>query len=940
MENKYDHIEIEKKWQDKWEKEETFKLEEGSDKEKFYCLDMFPYPSGAGLHVGHPRGYVASDIFSHYKRMRGFNVLHPMGWDAFGLPAENYALKTGVNPRVSTDQNIENFKNQLKIMGLSYDWSKEIKTTDPSYFKWTQWIFLQLFKKGLAYESVMPINWCVSCKTGLANEEVIAGKCERCGAQVVKKDLRQWVLRITKYADRLIEDLDGLDWTSRIKDMQTNWIGRSEGADIDFEIKDLKEKVKVFTTRPDTIFGATFLVLAPEHSLVQSVLSNLENAKEVEKYVEEARKKSDLERTDLAKDKTGVELKGIKAINPVNEEEIPVFVADYVLGFYGYGAIMSVPAHDERDFEFAKKFGLEIKEVIKPVYGDPHEGAEHRNTISAIVHRKKDDKFLALKWNKFGWISPVIGGIEDGESAEEAAIREVLEETGYKTKAVKKLGGEIDSHFYADNKKIWRSRTDQPILLELVEEEPVEVGCEEKEKHEAVWIDSEEILDKITHEDNKIGFLHCLGKECAYVEKGILVNSGEFNGMNSEESKEKIGDWLEKKGLGKKAVNYKLRDWIFSRQRYWGEPIPLVHCDKCGVVPVPEEELPLVLPETDNYTPSESGESPLANIPEWVNTKCPACGGSAKRETNTMPQWAGSCWYYLRFIDPDNDKNLIDPKKEKHFMPVDLYVGGAEHAVLHLLYARFWHKFLYDIGVVSTKEPFQKLSNQGLIMADDGTKMSKSKGNVVSPDDIVKEYGADTFRTFEMFLAPFADSAAWNPKSIVGVRKFLDKIWDLKLRVSDEADNSLDQITHQTIKKVTEDLEDFKFNTAISALMILVNEMKTKESIGKENYISVLKMIAPFAPHLSEEIYSEFKDKNILKSEWPSFDEKLIIEDEAKIVIQINGKMRDSLTVKAGSSEDEVKELALALDNISKWVEGKDIKKVIYVQDKILNIVV
>lgn len=798
MANKYNHIEIENKWQDKWEKEKTFELEEDFKKESFYCLDMFPFLSGVGIHVGHPRGYVASDIFSHYKRMRGFNVLHPMGWDAFGLPAENYALKTGINPKISTVKNVEKFKEQLKNIGLSYDWSREINTTDPKYYKWTQWIFLQLFKKGLAYEAVMPINWCVSCKTGLANEEVVAGKCERCGSQVIKKDLRQWILKITKYADRLLEGLEGLDWPSRIKDMQVNWIGKSEGADIDFEIKGLKEKVKVFTTRPDTIFGATFLVLAPEYPLVNSILDKVDNSKEVEKYIEEARKKSDLERTDLNKDKTGVELKGIKAINPANGEEISVFIADYVLGFYGYGAIMSVPAHDERDFEFAKKFDLKITEVIS--------------------------------------------------------------------------GGDIDKE--------------------------------------------------------------------AYIKEGKLINSGEFNGIDSKISKNKITEWLEKEGIGKKAVNYKLRDWIFSRQRYWGEPIPLIHCEKCGIVPVPEEELPLMLPETENYIPSETGESPLANIPEWVNTKCPACGGSAKRETNTMPQWAGSCWYYLRFIDPNNTNELIDIKKEKMFMPVDLYIGGAEHAVLHLLYARFWHKFLYDIGVVSTEEPFKKLKNQGLIMADDGTKMSKSKGNTISPDDIIESHGADTFRTFEMFLAPFADPVAWNPKSINGVKKFLDKIFDLKTRVSEKADSSLDQITHQTIKKVTEDIENFKFNTAISALMILVNKFKTKEYLSKENYISLLKMVAPFAPHLAEELYSEFGEGYILKSEWPSYDKKMIIEKEVNTIIQINGKMRDTLLIKTGSSEKEVKELALASEKINKWIDGKEIKKIIYIQDRILNIVV
>lgn len=939
MENKYNHLEIEKKWQEKWQKEEAFKFDESSSKEKFYCLDMFPYPSGVGLHVGHPRGYVASDIFSHYKRMRGFNVLHPMGWDAFGLPAENYALKTGINPRISTTQNIEKFRQQLKNIGLSYDWSREINTTDSEYFKWTQWIFIQLFKKGLAYESIMPINWCTSCKTGLANEEVVAGKCERCGAQVIKKDLRQWVLKITEYADRLLEGLEGLNWPSKIKDMQTNWIGKSEGADIEFEIKGLKEKVKVFTTRPDTIFGATFLVLAPEHPLVNSLLDKVENSKEAKKYIEEAKKKSDLERTDLAKEKTGVELKGVKAINPANEEEIPVYIADYVLGFYGYGAIMSVPAHDERDFEFAKKFGIDIRQVISPIYGEPHEGVIRRNVVSIVLQRKSDGKFLALHWKEFGWISPVIGGIEEGETVEETAVREALEETGYKTKFVRKLGEVMESNFFATNKNVWRTKIDQAVLLEIIDDNPIEVDSEEKNRHEVIWLTEEELIEQTTHKDNLTGVLNYLEKEKSYTGEGRLINSGEFTGMTSEEAKDKITEWFKKRGVGEKAVNYKLRDWIFSRQRYWGEPIPLIYCDKCGIVPVPEEELPLTLPEMDDYTPSESGESPLANVSEWVNVKCPVCGFPAKRETNTMPQWAGSCWYYLRFIDPKNNKELINLNKEKKFMPVDLYIGGAEHAVLHLLYSRFWHKFLYDIGVISTKEPFKELKNQGLIMADDGTKMSKSKGNVVSPDEIIEKYGADTLRTFEMFLGPFSDPVSWNPKSINGVRKFLDKAWDLKEKLSEE-DDGLDQIVHQTIKKVTEDIEEFKFNTAISALMILVNEFKSVDKINKKNYLILLKMLAPFAPHLSEELCSLIGEESVLSSEWPSYDEKLIIENEVKIIVQVNGKIRDDILIKTGSSKEEVEKKALESEKVNKWIEEKEIKKVIYVQDKIINFVI
>ena len=619
----YDHKFIEKKWQER----ESFEVEEDSTKPKFYCLDMFPYPSGVGLHVGHPRGYIASDIVSRYKRMQGFNVLHPMGWDTFGLPAENYAIKTGVHPKITVAENVAKFKAQLKQLGLSYNWSREINTTDPSYYKWTQWIFLRMFEQGLAYEQVLPINWCPSCKTGLANEEVVAGKCERCGANVTKKNIRQWVLKITKYADRLLEDLDLLDWPEKIKEMQRNWIGKSYGADVLFKLNNGKE-VKVFTTRPDTLFGVTLLILSPEHPLVESVLSELDNKQDVINYLEETKNKSDIERME---EKTGVPLSGLFAINPVNGKQIPVWIANYILSSYGYGAIMSVPAHDQRDYEFAKKYDLEIIEVVS--------------------------------------------------------------------------GGELP-----------------------------------------------------------------------YTGEGNLVNSGSFNGIKSSEAKDKI---IKEFDSVTKSINYKLRDWVFSRQRYWGEPIPLIHCEKCGIVP--EENIPLELPEVENYQPTGTGESPLAAIKEWVNVKCPKCGGDAKRETNTMPQWAGSCWYYLRFIDPDNDNALVDPQKEKYFQPVDLYIGGSEHAVLHLLYARFWHKFLYDIGVVSTKEPFLKLKNQGLIMAYDGQKMSKSKGNTVSPDEMIEKYGADSLRLYEMFLGPFEESVAWNDNGLIGTRRFLEKVWSINL---------------------------------------------------------------------------------------------------------------------------------------------------------------
>ena len=766
----YDHKFIEKKWQER----ESFEVEEDSTKPKFYCLDMFPYPSGVGLHVGHPRGYIASDIVSRYKRMQGFNVLHPMGWDTFGLPAENYAIKTGVHPKITVAENVAKFKAQLKQLGLSYNWSREINTTDPSYYKWTQWIFLRMFEQGLAYEQVLPINWCPSCKTGLANEEVVAGKCERCGANVTKKNIRQWVLKITKYADRLLEDLDLLDWPEKIKEMQRNWIGKSYGADVLFKLNNGKE-VKVFTTRPDTLFGVTLLILSPEHPLVESVLSELDNKQDVINYLEETKNKSDIERME---EKTGVPLSGLFAINPVNGKQIPVWIANYILSSYGYGAIMSVPAHDQRDYEFAKKYGLEIIEVVS--------------------------------------------------------------------------GGELP-----------------------------------------------------------------------YTGEGNLVNSGSFNGIKSSEAKDKI---IKEFDSVTKSINYKLRDWVFSRQRYWGEPIPLIHCEKCGIVP--EENIPLELPEVENYQPTGTGESPLAAIKEWVNVKCPKCGGDAKRETNTMPQWAGSCWYYLRFIDPDNDNALVDSQKEKYFQPVDLYIGGSEHAVLHLLYARFWHKFLYDIGVVSTKEPFLKLKNQGLIMAYDGQKMSKSKGNTVSPDEMIEKYGADSLRLYEMFLGPFEESVAWNDNGLIGTRRFLEKVWSINLVEG----NIEDRLLHQTIKKVTKDIEEFKFNTAISSMMILINEW-VKTGTSRENFDLFLKLLYPFAPHISQEL---MKDSDL---SWPQFSEFLVEDDVTTIAIQVNGKFRDSVQLAKGLNQQEVENIVLEREKVKKWVSGS-IKKVVFIPDKLINILV
>jgi len=800
--SKYPFTRIEKKWQDFWEENKTFKVTEDPsvpEDKRLYVLDMFPYPSSQGLHVGHPEGYTASDIYSRYMRMRGYKVLHPMGFDSFGLPAENYAIKTGTHPRVSTERNIELFTKQIKTLGFSYDWDRQVSTHREDYYKWTQWIFLKIFEQGLAYEDEAPINWCPSCKTGLANEEVKDGKCERCGEEVTRKSIRQWILKITEYADRLLEDLELLDWSESIKAMQRNWIGRSEGADVKFRLADDDEEFEVFTTRPDTLFGATYMVLAPEHPLVEKITTP-EQHDAVRTYLEDAQKKSDLERTDLAKEKTGV-FTGAYAVNPVNDERIPIWVADYVLISYGSGAIMAVPAHDQRDWEFAKEFDLPIIEVLQ--------------------------------------------------------------------------GGDV-----------------------------------EKE---------------------------------AFIGDGPHVNSSFLDGLNKEDSIEKINDWLEERGLGKRSINYKLRDWIFSRQRYWGEPIPIVHCEKCGIVTVPEEELPLTLPEVDTYKPTGTGESPLAAIEEWVNTTCPKCGGPGKRETNTMPQWAGSCWYYLRYLDAHNDKELASLDKIKYWMPVDLYVGGAEHAVLHLLYARFWHKVLYDIGVVNTKEPFQRLVNQGMILGEGGVKMSKSLGNVINPDEIINAFGADSMRVYEMFMGPLQVSKAWSTKGLAGVHRFLDRVWRVSERpiIDEEPPRKYLKLLHKTIKKVSQDTGQLEFNTAIAQMMIFINEIFQEKKIHRALWEPFVKLISPYAPHIGEEMWEKLGNTpSVSDSDWPEWDEELTKEDEVTVVLQINGKVRAKVELPASTGVEDLKKTAMENERIQKWIDGKTIVKVIAVQDKLVNIVV
>lgn len=803
MINAYSPKDIEKKWQDIWDKEEAFKVENDYTKPKFYALVEFPYPSGQGLHVGHPRPYTALDIIARKRRMQGYNVLYPMGWDAFGLPTENYAIKNQIHPKVVTENNVAHFKSQLKALGYSFDWNREINTTDPHYYKWTQWIFLKLFEKGLAYKSEMPINWCTSCKVGLANEEVVNGVCERCGSEVVRKVKSQWMLKITEYAEKLIEDLELVDYIDKVKVSQKNWIGRSVGAEVDFKLAGKDDTLTVFTTRPDTLFGATYMVISPEHPYVDKYKDEIKNFDAILEYRDFASKKSDFERTELVKEKTGVVLEGLTAINPANGKEIPIWISDYVLMTYGTGAIMAVPAHDERDWDFAKKFNLPIVEVV------------------------------------------------GGGSVEEAAY---------------------------------------------------------------------------TNTDT-----------------GSMVNSDFLNGLEVADAKTKMIAWLEEKGIGKKKVNYKLRDWVFSRQRYWGEPIPLVHCDKCGYVAIPESELPLMLPEVDSYQPTDNGESPLATMTDWVETTCPCCGGKAQRETDTMPQWAGSSWYFLRYIDPMNDEAFASKEAIDYWMPVDWYNGGMEHTTLHLLYSRFWHKFLYDLGLVSTPEPYQKRTSHGMILGENNEKMSKSRGNVINPDDIINEFGADTLRAYEMFIGAFELSAAWSNEGVKGCRRFLERVWKLQdmLVDGDEYSKELETRMHQTIKKVTLDYENLKFNTAIAAMMSLVNDFYRVGKVTKGEFATLIILLNPVVPHITEELWQEIgKEGRVYDAAWPEYDEEKTVEDTIEIAVQINGKVKATVSVGREDEQDAVREIVMALESIATLVEGKTIVKEIYVKGRIYNIVV
>ena len=799
----YNHKVVEKKWQKVWDDEKAFAATNDYSKPKYYALVEFPYPSGQGLHVGHPRPYTALDIVARKRRMQGYNVLYPMGWDAFGLPTENYAIKNKIHPKIVTENNVKHFKDQLHSLGYSFDWDREINTTDPKYYKWTQWIFLKLFKAGLAYKKEMPINSCTSCKVGLANEEVVNGVCERCGAPVVRKVKSEWMLKITDYADKLIEGLNDVDYIERVKVSQKNWIGRSTGAEVDFQIKDTEDKLRIYTTRCDTLFGVTYMVVSPEHPYLDKYKDQIKNWEEIVAYREQASRKSDFERAELAKDKTGVAIDGLTAINPVNGKEVPIWVSDYVLMSYGTGAIMAVPAHDERDWEFAKKFHLPIIQVVA------------------------------------------------------------------------KNGEEVDVN-------------------------------------EAAFTD---------------------------VATGVLINSDFLNGLEVKDAKEKMIKFLEEKGIGQAKTNYKLRDWVFSRQRYWGEPIPIVHCDKCGYVPIDESELPLLLPEVESYMPTDNGESPLAAMTDWVNTTCPCCGGPAKRETDTMPQWAGSSWYFLRYTDPHNDKALASPEALKYWLPVDWYNGGMEHTTLHLLYSRFWHKFLYDQGVVPTPEPYQKRTSHGMILGENGEKMSKSRGNVVNPDDIVQEYGADTLRTYEMFIGAFDLAASWSEDGVKGCRRFLDRVWKLQDLMTDEEGYSKDLETkmHQTIKKVSNDFENLKYNTAIAAMMTLLNDFYKKGSITRGELKTLIILLNPVAPHITEEMWQIIGcEGRVYQQTWPEFEEAKTVESSVEIAVQINGKVKGTLGIQKDDPKDQV--IAKAKEVIADKLTGNIVKE-IYVPGRLVNIV-
>ncbi len=946
---KYNPKKIEKKWQSKWDKDELYRAADKSKKPKYYQLETFPYPSGAGLHVGHPKGYIAEDIHARYMRMNGHEVLYTMGWDAFGLPTENYAIKIGKSPQEVAKANIKNFKRQVKMFGLSYDWDREIDTSSPEYYKWTQWLFIQLFNAGLAYRKKSLVNWCPKDQTVLANEQVVDGKCERDGEPVVQKEMEQWFFKITDYNERLLGGWEGLDWPEATIKRQKDWIGKSEGALLNFSLNGIsgqkkgKHSVEVFTTRPDTLFGATFLVVSPE--LAKKWLDiGWQASGKTATYIKKSLDKKELDRLEAVGEKTGVDT-GIKAINPATGEEIPVWIADYVLGSYGTGAIMAVPAHDERDLEFAAKFSLPIKEVVIPNIIDrrnpPVKGKKsvERKNVHAIVRDLETGKYLGLKWKKFDWTTFPMGGVEEGEDIVAAARREVEEETGFvNLKLVKVIEGQVRAEYFAAHKDENRISYTTAVVFDLVDRKQVEVNEKEKSTHDIIWMDSTKLnYENMTHAEVDIWNERLHSKNPAYMGDGVLINSGKFNGLDSEKAKKEIVKFVG----GKKKVQYKLRDWSVSRQRYWGAPIPMIHCPKCGIVPVPEKDLPVKLPPLEDYRPK--GKPPLASSEKFIKTNCPKCKGEATRDPETLDTFVDSSWYYLRYTDPGNKKKIFDKEKVSHWMPVDLYIIGAEHTVLHLLYSRFITKFLHDQGYLNFEEPFLKLRHVGLIQGEDGQKMSKSRGNVVNPDELVDRVGADTLRLYEMFMGPFENGQPWDSKSILGAYRFLNRVWTLYNKSETVNDNKeLDHVLHRTIKKTGEDIENFRFNTAVSGFMKLLNEFEKYEHVSKDQAETFLKLLAPFAPHLSEEIWADvLKHKESIHLEsWPVYDKKLVVEDFTDVIVQVNGKARGMVKLPVGSDEAKTREEASKEKNVSTHLKDKSIKKVIFIKDRLINFVI
>ena len=933
---------IEKKWQDYWDNHHTFETKIDKSKEKYYYLVEFPYPSGAGLHVGHVRSYTALDVLARKKRMMGYNVLFPMGWDAFGAPAEQYAIKNHIHPSIAVKENIKTFKGQIKKLGISFDWSREFSTTDPEYYKWTQWQFLQFFKNGMAYKAKKNINWCPKCKTGLSNEDSSGGVCERCGTQVVQKEKEQWMLRMSDYAEDLIDGLKDTDFQERTKTAQINWIGKSTGAEVDFKLAQVNEKLTVYTTRPDTLFGVTFMVVAPEHPYIDLYSGLIKNMNEVIDYREQTNKKTEFERTQLVKDKTGIKLDGLSAINPVNGKEIPIYISDYVMMNYGTGAIMAVPAHDGRDYDFAKKFGIDIIQVLEEETGISHSDEAKKKSIVAIVYDEKQDKYLTINWGKNGGRLFVGGTMKENESALDCAIREIQEETGYTDISLVRDSFKINHHYYAYNKDKYFNIEATPLLFKLNSDKKVNQNLDDDENFQVEWVSKDVISKEIVDELHKKSFEYTIN-ESAMVGDGVHINSDGLDGLHKEDAISKIISYLEEKGIGRKKTNYKLQDWIFTRQRFWGEPIPLIYCDDCGWVAVPDEELPVLLPNVAEYEPTDDGESPLARIDEFVNTTCPHCGKPAKRETDTMPNWAGSSWYWLRYMDPHNDKEFASREALDYWGKVDWYNGGMEHATRHLLYARFWNQFLYNIGLVPNKEPFKVRASHGMILGEGGVKMSKSLGNVINPDDIVKVYGADSLRTYEMFIGDYEKEATWSEQGLNGCKKYLDRVARIGEKVNDSLEYSkeIEKDIHKTIKKVTEDIDGLKFNTAVSALMILLNKMEKMESISKLDYRTYLMLLNPFAPHITEELNEMYKLGNpICESSWPSYDESKMVDEEKEIAVQVNGKVRATILVHINDTDDIIQEKALNEDNVKKHIDGKEIVKVIVIKGRIVNIVV